>query len=67
MELSGQLNAIVNDKGEDIALTKDVKATGRYEIDLIKKGIPKSKNVTVTLKFNVIGKGKDVYAMDKRL
>ena len=59
------IKAIVNDKGEDIALTKDVKATGRYEIDLIKKGIPKSKNVTVTLKFNVIGKGKDVYAMVK--
>ena len=47
------IKAIVNDKGEDIALTKDVKATGRYEIDLIKKGIPKSKNVTVTLKINV--------------
>ena len=55
------MKCVLNDTGEDIPLTKDINTTGLTKINLLEKGIPRSKNLTITLKFNVIGKGMNKY------
>ena len=60
-EAQWALKCVVGGYGEDIILISDNSAVGRTEINLLENGIPRSKNLSVTLKFFAIGKGEGKY------
>lgn len=60
-EAQWALKCVVGGYGEDIVLISDNSAVGRTEINLLENGIPRSKNLSVTLKLFAIGKGEGKY------